>query len=142
MKAEEVMDLLAPHFPKAGGHWTHKAPLPGGDFAYDGRADLTRSLQAAFPFLEPSQARRFARSYGTQTYQMLTGISDAKGMGQAFGAGLTALELRWLIRREFARRAEDVLWRRSKLGLRLSEEEIKTLESWMKTNVPKILAGD
>lgn len=140
--SEQVMDLLAPTFPKAGKHWTHDAPLPGGNFPYDGRADLARKIQAEFPFLETPQARRFARLYGTEAFRMLDGVTDANGLGQSFGAGLTALELRWQIRREFARCASDVLWRRTKLGLRLNAKETKTLESWMEKHVTEILAGD
>jgi len=140
--SEQVMDLLAPTFPKAGKHWTIAAPLPGGDFPYDGRADLARSIQAAFPFLDTPQSRRFARLYGTEAFRMFAGTKDAAGLGAAFGSGLTALELRWLIRREFARTAEDVIWRRTKLGLRLSAQEIETLESWMENHVTEILAGD
>ena len=71
------------------------------------------------------------RAYGTEARDILGGAKSAGDLGRDFGAGLTEAEIRWLMSREFARTAEDVLWRRSKLGLRLSKDQAAALETWM-----------
>ena len=72
------------------------------------------------------------KAYGTEAWQVLGPAKTKADMGQDFGATLSAREVEWLMDKEFARTAEDVVWRRSKLGLRMSENEISTLEAWMK----------
>lgn len=113
-----------------GQTWTAAAPLPGGDIAgldFDG---FVAAQAAAFPWLPQDAIRRLARAYGTRMAQVL---GDARGfddLGQHFGGGLTVAEVIYLICHEFARSAEDVLWRRSKLGLHLTEDERARLTSW------------
>ena len=87
-----------------------------------GFEDLLAKLQGDFPFLSPPLARRLLRAYGTQAYDLLQGAQDTQAMGQDFGFGLSAREVLWLMRHEFVRTADDILWRRSKLGLRLSQD--------------------
>ncbi len=130
--AEHVMRKLASTLPKAGApRWTHAAALPGGDFPVDGFDNLVDQLHAAHPWLEPALARRLARSYGTRAMAMLAGARGAEALGRHFGADLHEIEARYLVDHEFARTATDVLWRRSKLGLRLSADEAAALEDWM-----------
>ncbi len=129
--SEAAMDKLAGFFPKASGPWTESASLPGGDFPVDGVADLTAQLLASFPFLDEKWAFRLVRAYGTEAQQILDGATDAADLGQRFGADLTAREVSWLMDKEWARTADDVLWRRSKLGLRLSTDEQAGLARWM-----------
>ena len=126
--AEAALEKIRRHFPRASGAWTAGVPLPGGDFPVDGVAALADALREAHPGLAQAQALRLVRAYGTEARDML---DAADGPGRDFGAGLTECELDWLMRHEYARTAEDVVWRRSKLGLRLNAEQIAAIEAWM-----------
>ncbi len=128
--AEAAMTRLAPFFPGLGASWTQSAPLPGGDFPPDGASALRAGLQRRYKFLAEPAARRLVRSYGTLAAEMLGDARGIEDLGQAFGADLTEREVTWLIRAEWARTAEDVLWRRTKLGLRLSQREQSELAEW------------
>ncbi len=130
--AEAAVAKLAPYFPEMGKPWTAGVPLPGGDFPVDGVERLVAKLRAAHPFLDEVWARRLVKAYGTQAEEMLAGAAEASDLGEAFGGTLTAVEVRWLMRREWALSADDVLWRRSKLGLRVSDEERRRLEAFMR----------
>jgi glycerol-3-phosphate dehydrogenase len=121
--AEHALSELAPHLPAFGPAWTARAFLPGGDFA-DGDFDaFLRELTRRAPFLDAPVARRLARAYGTRAYDLLGAAQSRADLGADYGGGLTEAELDYLTRVEWARSAEDVLWRRSKLGLRLSPEQ-------------------
>ena len=76
--------------------------------------------------------RRMFKAYGTQAAEMLRGLTSVKEMGKDFGAGLTEIEVKWLMDHEWAQTAEDVIWRRTKLGLRLSKKQVIALDAWMK----------
>ncbi|MAY62096.1 MAG: glycerol-3-phosphate dehydrogenase [Rhizobiales bacterium] len=130
--AESALAKLSHLFPGKTGEWTAGKPLPGGDFPVDGFEGLVESLRSAHPYLEQKQARRLVRAYGTEAQVMLHGKTSAEDLGRDFGAGLTETEVDWLMEREYAATADDVVWRRSKLGLRLPEEEIAELALWMK----------
>ncbi len=130
--AEEAVDLLAPRLPALQGKgWTTTRPLPGGDFAIDGLDSLKAQLGARYPFLDPGTLDRIARAYGTRAEQWLDGAEGWQALGRPFGAGLTQAELDYLRTREWAVSAEDVLWRRTKLGLRLSEAERAAVEAYL-----------
>ncbi|PQO24331.1 glycerol-3-phosphate dehydrogenase [Rhodobacteraceae bacterium WD3A24] len=129
--AEAAMARLAPHFPQAAGAWTAGAALPGGDFRPGEVAALVDALRADYPFLSEFWARRLVRAYGTQARALLGDARTAQDLGRDFGATLTEAELRWLMDKEYARRAEDVVWRRTKLGLRLSAEQSAEIDRWM-----------
>ncbi len=129
--AEAALHRLAPVFPGMGRAWTSGAPLPGGDFPWDGKPALIARLAARYPFLPPTTCARLARLYGTQAADLLGDARQPGDLGRHFGAGLTAREVDWLMRHEWARTAEDVLWRRGKLGLRLSSSEAQALAAWM-----------
>jgi glycerol-3-phosphate dehydrogenase len=141
--AEAVLDRLSGFLPaaKAKVGWTGREALPGGDFAVTGSADLYHRLRREFPFLTEEQAARFTRSYGTRAFRFLAGIGRSEDLGRDFGAGLTEAEVRYLMAAEWAVSAEDVLWRRSKLGLRLSAEQAAALDAFMASAVaPATLA--
>ena len=121
----EVIDMGKP--------WTAGVALPGGDFPVDGVQALAEKIAIAAPALTHRTALRLARAYGTDALQML--IAANGELGRDFGAGLHEVELRWLIAEEWARTTDDVLWRRSKLGLRLAPEEVEALADWMATAV-------
>jgi len=129
--AESAMDSIAPRFGGLAGPWTAGVPLPGGDFAVDGAGALMEELQGAYPFLGAAWARRLVRAYGTEARTMLGEARAPADLGRDFGATLTEREVAWLMKHEFARRAEDVVWRRNKLGLRLDEGQIAALDAWM-----------
>ncbi|MEJ1997696.1 MAG: glycerol-3-phosphate dehydrogenase [Maritimibacter sp.] len=132
--AEAALDKIAPFFPGLPGKWTEGVALPGGDFAYDRFDVLVAGLQTDFPFLSHFDAHRLIRAYGTEARVMLAGAKSAEELGEDFGAGLTEREVNWLISKEYAQSADDILWRRSKLGLRLTEEQVGHLAAWVQTN--------
>ncbi len=130
--AEAALAKLAPHFPQARPAWTAGVALPGGDFPVDGFHKLVADLSQDYPFLSPAWARRLVRAYGTEARQILGTATRAEDLGLDFGATLTEAELRWLITREYAQTAEDVVWRRSRLGLRLTTDQIAALDDWIR----------
>ncbi|MFZ5727494.1 MAG: glycerol-3-phosphate dehydrogenase [Pseudomonadota bacterium] len=122
--AEEAVDALARHVPAlTGKHWTAKAALPGGDFPVTGAAALAAEYRLAHPFLSATTAQRIARAYGTEARRWLGDAGDWDALGGEIAHGLSVAEVRWMAEQEWARTAEDILWRRSKLGLLFSEEE-------------------
>jgi glycerol-3-phosphate dehydrogenase len=131
--AEEALEKLAPwlHGAKAREGWTAKSPLPGGDLDVSAIPALTAELQRNYPFLSAAHANRLAHAYGTRTARLLGDAKSMADLGQSFGATLTEREVKYLISSEWACTAEDIVWRRSKLGLRLSADEISTLDDWI-----------
>lgn len=126
--AEAAMAKLAPHLPAPDAkNWTANAALPGGDFPMQGRDDLVRSLAARHPGLEPRMLKRLVAAYGT----LATTILGSGDLGRHFGAGLYEAELRYLMEREWAVTADDVLWRRSKLGLQVTAAEAEAIAGFM-----------
>jgi len=94
-------------------------------------ADLTASLMAKHPFLTDYWAARLVRAYGTEAATILGQATTAEALGQDFGATLTEVEVHWLMSHEFAATAADVVWRRSKLGLRMTADQIERLDRFM-----------
>ncbi|MGB5558936.1 MAG: glycerol-3-phosphate dehydrogenase [Paracoccaceae bacterium] len=129
--AESALAKIVPFLPKKGGKWTAAVPLPGGDFAVGGVLALTQDLRRAYTFLDPYWAGRLIRAYGTDAREMLGDAAKTEDLGRDFGGTLSEREVRWLMDREYARTAEDVVWRRSKLGLRMTAAEIADLDDWM-----------
>jgi glycerol-3-phosphate dehydrogenase len=124
--AESALAQLAPHLPVASKHsagWTGKTPLPGGDFPMRGFELEMATARLRYPFLAEAHLRRLLRAYGTRMEQILGGATSMAELGTAYGHDLTEAELHYLVRAEWVRGAPDVLWRRSKLGLRLSQAE-------------------
>ncbi len=119
--ALSALERLAPHLPKVAGlavGWTGMQALPGGDLG-EGFFSFTRDLRLRYPFLSVRDALRLARAYGSRAETFLKGATSMADLGTEYGAGLTEAELRYLVAQEWVRRGDDVLWRRSKLGLRL-----------------------
>jgi glycerol-3-phosphate dehydrogenase len=128
--AEDALSRLAPYFPPAPP-WTANSTLPGGDFAYDGMATLVERTQQQWSFLRKEHAERLVGAYGTRVDQVLQTAKRPEDLGVSFGADLTAAEVHYLMAKEGAQTADDVLWRRSKLGLRLAQNERTALEQFM-----------
>ena len=128
---EEALRALASALPHAGPPWTRGALLPGGDLAGKDLNQLARDLAAACPPLGPAVADRLVRTYGTIAPDIFAGASRKEDLGIDFGAGLYEREVAHLIDKEWAMTADDVLWRRTKLGLRMSEAERGRLSDWL-----------
>ncbi|MEL6451855.1 MAG: glycerol-3-phosphate dehydrogenase [Pseudomonadota bacterium] len=115
-----------------GAAWTAGVALPGGDFAVQDTDTLRDKLRAAYPFFDEKWCTRMIRAYGTEAWDVLGDATRVEDLGQHFGATLTEAELRWMISREYAMTGDDALWRRTKLGLRLSASERAAVDAWMK----------
>ena len=129
--AESALKEIAPFFPGLSGPWTAGKALPGGDFEVGDFDDLVGDLHKQFGFLTERWAKRLIRAYGTDAFDMLGGATSSADLGQDFGATLTECEVDWLIEHEYAQTAEDVIWRRSKLGLRMDDAQKSTLQTFM-----------
>ena len=115
--------------------------LPGGDFPVDGVEEIIHQLITKFQFLTAPWARRLVKAYGNEAFDVLGAAQLATDLGEDFGANLTAREVTWLMDKEFAQTAEDVIWRRSKLGLRLSHAQIERLQTWMQQQLTAARTG-
>lgn len=115
--AEEAMAKLVPIFPSARGAWTEGAVLPGGDFPDRDRRALRLLLAQEYPFMPAADLDRLVRLYGTRCRRVLGDARRLEDLGADLGHGLRPAEIRYLIREEWARTADDILWRRTKLGL-------------------------
>jgi glycerol-3-phosphate dehydrogenase len=131
--AEEALERLSPYLRSALARqgWTAKSPLPGGDMDVSAVAALSAELKRNYPFLSSAHANRLAHAYGTRAAKWLGNAKSAGDLGQSFGATLTESEVKYLMASEWALTAEDIVWRRSKLGLRLSPAEIAAIDDWI-----------
>ncbi len=130
--ARAAVQQLVPWLPQlAGADWTGSAPLPGGDFGIRAVPAKLRELAARYPFLGEAEAARLIRLYGTRAAAFLGEAADPGDLGEAFGHGLTAAEVDYLIAQEWARTAEDILWRRTKLGLHFTPAETARLAAYI-----------
>jgi glycerol-3-phosphate dehydrogenase len=130
--AEAAMAKLAPFFPGTGADWTASATLPGGDFSWDAIAAVQETLRQRYPFLSEASAWRLVRAYGTLAAEMLGDAHSERDLGRSFGADLTEREVDWMVRTEWARTAEDVLWRRSKRGLLAAPADVTVLDAHLR----------
>ncbi|WP_024507411.1 glycerol-3-phosphate dehydrogenase [Bradyrhizobium sp. ARR65] len=129
-RAERAVSLLTPFYPMSP-RWTARASLPGGDFVWD-RFDLeVDAARERWPFLSEAQAQRLVGAYGSRLPAVLVGAKRRDDLGQAFGPELTAAEVRYLMTKEWARFPDDVLWRRSKLGLTMEARDREALAAFM-----------
>jgi glycerol-3-phosphate dehydrogenase len=129
--AERAVDKLRPYFPEMSGAWSDQQSLPGGDFPANERPMLAARLGAQYPWLPIDQRDRMAQAYGTCAFELLGAATSLSELGRHFGGGLFEIEVEYLCKHEFAQTAEDILWRRSKLGLRLSAKEQASLAQWL-----------
>ncbi|HET7681733.1 MAG TPA: glycerol-3-phosphate dehydrogenase [Xanthobacteraceae bacterium] len=128
--AEAVLRRLR-HFLDPRPAWTGGTPLPGGDFPWDALDAQVAKARQAWPFLQEGHARRLVQAYGTRIDRVLGAARSAEELGTRFGADLTEAEVRYLMQHEWAESADDVLWRRSKLGLLFSDEQKEALGRFM-----------
>jgi glycerol-3-phosphate dehydrogenase len=125
--AEQALEKLG----IAGPSWTGTAALPGGDIPGGDFSAFAQDLGTAHPFLPATQVLRLARAYGTRATQILGRAPTMVALGEDFGGGLTAAEVDYLVREEFARTADDILWRRSKLGLHVPADTAGKLAAYL-----------
>ncbi|MCA0922147.1 glycerol-3-phosphate dehydrogenase [Pseudooceanicola nanhaiensis] len=129
--AEAAVDRISASLERATQGWTARAALPGGDLPANGLESLISRLRRRYSFVSEGWARRLVTSYGTKAFEVLGDAVHLTDLGRDFGATLFEREVRWLMEQEFAQTAEDVLWRRGKLGLRMSPGEVSALQGWM-----------
>ena len=133
--AEKVIDELKPYFKNIKNNWTKDSYLPGGNFSPNEVTKIVNSILYKFNFIDEKWAIRLVKAYGTNALDILDDSNTVEDLGINFGWNLTEKEVLWLINMEFAKSAEDILWRRSKLGLRFSDDQVKYLENWLKDNI-------
>lgn len=128
--AEEALDRLREPLGIKQGDWTRGAALPGGDMPEASAADYQARLVKQLPWLPVSLARRYSRTYGTRTQMLVAGAMSLRGLGECICGDLYEAELRYLVQNEWARTAEDVLWRRTKLGLHVGPQGMASVKRW------------
>ena len=128
--AEVAMAKIGKFF-QALPPWTSGSKLPGGDFAPDGFYPLVAEAIGRWPFLSEPHARRLVRAYGRRVERILGDAQSMQDLGACFAGNLTAAEVRYLVENEWAQTVDDVLWRRSKLGLKATPEECSALEQFI-----------
>ncbi|MCP4128133.1 MAG: glycerol-3-phosphate dehydrogenase [Gammaproteobacteria bacterium] len=136
--AEEVLDLLSGAYPIPGHAWTSMSHLPGGDIA---NADLEVFLTLCnkrYPWIDQTLLKDYVTKYGTRISTLLEGCGSMDDLGKRMSPGLYEREVAYLMKHEYARSADDVLWRRTKHGLHASSLEIEQLDNWMKQQLPEV----
>jgi glycerol-3-phosphate dehydrogenase len=134
LRAERAVSKLTPFYPMSA-RWTAKAPLPGGDFAWDRFDNEVDEVRERWRFLGEDQARRLVAAYGSNAKVILGEAKERSELGPAFGPELTGAEVRYLMSREWARFPDDILWRRTKLGLTMPVSDREALAAFMATPV-------
>jgi len=121
--AEGALGKLQSHLNSSDREWTDKAALPGGDLPRADFAAFAEGVHKRWPFLSASMAHRLARAYGTRVEKILGKAQAMLDLGEHYGAGLTQAEIDYLVANEWARSGDDILWRRTKLGLHLDPQQ-------------------
>jgi glycerol-3-phosphate dehydrogenase len=137
LRAERAVSRLTPFYPMSA-RWTAKAPLPGGDFAWDRFDNEVDEVRDRWRFLGEEQARRLVAAYGTNVRAVLGDAKERGDLGPAFGPELTSAEVRYLMKNEWARFPDDILWRRTKLGLTMSPADREALAAFMASAAPAL----
>ncbi|MGI9350228.1 MAG: glycerol-3-phosphate dehydrogenase [Rhizobiaceae bacterium] len=129
--ARSLVDELEKRFPGSGRDVIPEEPFPGGNFPISHFDQLVEQIRNDFPFMERDIVTRMVRTYGTEVRTILNKCETIDDLGQYFGSGLYQREVEFLKNHEWARTAEDILYRRTKLGLHMKEDEIVALEDWI-----------
>ncbi|WP_299820147.1 glycerol-3-phosphate dehydrogenase [uncultured Roseibium sp.] len=129
--AEHALDHLVPFFPKMKPAWTASASLPGGDFSGRASSEWAVSFRQSNPWLPEGLAEHYVLCYGTDAAKLLAGASCPADLGAHFGGLFYEVEARWLLDHEWARTADDMLVRRTKHGLFLTDDEKASVETWL-----------
>jgi len=131
--AEHALEKLAPYLDPAKNQkaWTASAPLPGADLPDANPAAYAATLQTRHPWLPAALAHRYAGAYGTLSERILANAQSLADLGVNFGGDLTEREVRWLVEHEWAMTTDDILWRRTRLGLHVGPETVQQLKRWL-----------
>ncbi|WP_422134858.1 glycerol-3-phosphate dehydrogenase [Endozoicomonas sp. ALD040] len=136
--AEAAIGKLKPYFPVMGESWTKACQLPGSE-GFKSVQDCTEELCNAYPWLPPEIASRFSRTYGSLSRRLMGESRSLDDLGEYFGAGLYAAEVDYLIEHEWAYQVEDIIWRRSKLGIELDKTGKTKLEAYLTKRLPELI---
>ena len=131
---EKIEGLLEKESDQNRGKWTKTEPLPGGSFAIDDFNAICEQLHKDYSFLSKEEAKRYIKLYGSRARDFLENAKSYEDLGESFGYGLYQREVEYLISTEWAVTADDILWRRTKLGLLFKPEEVVKLTKWLKVN--------
>ncbi|GAB1437854.1 glycerol-3-phosphate dehydrogenase [Providencia sp.] len=129
--AEAAVNKLATYYPNAGDPWTKNGQLPGGDIEGCDRDGYARVLRQHYQWLPEGLALRFARTYGSNSKLILEGANSLSDLGEAFGANVYEAELRYLVENEWVVELDDAIWRRTKLGMWLNDDEKQRIALWL-----------
>lgn len=132
--AQAAVDKLAPLFPQARGAWTATAALPGGDLGNESYEQYLHEAQRRWHYIPPDVVTRLVNAHGSRIDDVLGSATRLEDLGEHFGAGLTEAEISYFIDKEWARTAEDILWRRTKLGLHLSPSQIARVTAYIEAH--------
>ena len=132
--AEHAVDKLASYFPETGSAWTAGSRLPGAQPVKQCRAQL----KAQYPWLKNDICWRFCRCYGSLSFLILAQVKSIDDLGEYFGAGLYQVEVDYLMSNEWACSVDDIVWRRSKLGIYLDQSELDNLGAYIQTRLPRL----
>ncbi len=133
--SEHVMKRIQSFFPKLGSDWTADAPLPGGMLQPAEFSMFVQHVQLTWPWLTEGLAESYARRYGARIHELLDDASSMRDLGEELSPGLYALEARFLVQCEWAATADDILWRRTKLGLHQHPDSHARLTEWLGTEM-------
>ena len=129
--AEAALVELQKYHPNMQPPWTAGVSLPGGHFKLEDIPSIQQQLKQQYPFMSDTWVKRMIRTYGVDTFEMFGNAASIDELGMHFGATLTEAEVTWQIEKEFAMTVEDIVWRRTKLGLRLSQQELRDLDTFL-----------
>ncbi|QIA65522.1 glycerol-3-phosphate dehydrogenase [Vibrio astriarenae] len=127
--AEAALDKLTPHFPTMGSKWTADSILPGGDI--ESLAELEQELQSQYPWLNASLIARYAAQYGSKAHELLVSKASSSELGKEVAPQLYEAEIQYLVETEFANKADDILFRRTKLGLTYDSTQRMAVEEYL-----------
>ena len=128
--AEQTLNYLTDIFPNMKNDWTKDSPLPGGNFNFNDFDVTQNKLVSEYPFLEETLLHRYFENYGTLSWVLLKNINSIYDLGKDFGHGLYEKEVEYLYLHEWAKCAEDILWRRTKLGLHMNDQQVEAIDNW------------
>lgn len=136
--AEAALRKMSKSLPDMEDAWTADTPLPGGDMPEADFEAFERKLEGDYPDIDSQLLKRLARLYGTRAHNILKDAISMSDLGDLFGANLSTAEVDYLIRYEFARTADDILYRRTKLGLHMSEAEAARFQDWFPARLDEL----
>ena len=131
--SEKAVTMISAQLGNNAEPWTATKPLPGGDFGNDSLSDLIARTQQQYPFFDKANAIRLAKAYGTLVFDIFAAVKSKNDLGIDFGCGFSEVEVRYLIKNEFASTVDDLIWGRSKIGMHLSKSQVKKLQDWLLT---------